>query len=171
MPSNPVSDAQPQAVPKASAATLQVLEAAERADLPFDFRQMAQPPATLAEVAAFCECNPDSIARTILFKGKTSRKPVLLIMSGEHRVDEKILAGLVGDVLEKADADFVLRVTGYVMGGVPPIGIVNRITVLMDNRLTMFQNIWAPAGTPDAFIMAPTRALARAAAARIVQLS
>lgn len=171
MLSDPAPDAQSLTIPKISAANFRVLEAAKNADLPVEYRHLTHPLSTLAEAAEFLGCPPDSIARTVLFRGKTSRKPVLLILSGEHRIDEKILAGLVGEVLEKADADFVLRATGFAMGGVPPIGIANRITTLVDSRLTMFQSIWCPAGTTDAFFMVSARALARAAAARIVQLS
>ncbi len=62
------------------------------------------------------------IVKSLIFKTKTSNKPVLVLASGSNRVNEKAIEALVGETIGKADADFVRDGTGFAIGGVPPIG-------------------------------------------------
>jgi prolyl-tRNA editing enzyme YbaK/EbsC (Cys-tRNA(Pro) deacylase) len=90
------------------------------------------------------------IAKSLIFKGKSSQKPILIIASGANRVNEKRVKEYAGEKLEKADAEFVLEHTGFAIGGVPPVGHINPITTLIDEDLTQYSEIWAAAGTPHA---------------------
>jgi prolyl-tRNA editing enzyme YbaK/EbsC (Cys-tRNA(Pro) deacylase) len=77
-------------------------------------------------------------------------EPVLVLVSGPNRAHEKHLGQLLGGTLAKAGADFVREVTGYVIGGVPPVGHKNPIRTYIDEDLLQYDVIWAAAGTPNA---------------------
>lgn len=105
---------------------------------------------TSAEAAAAIGCTVAEIAKSIIFRAKPSQRAVLVIASGVNRVDEKKVAALIGEGLGKADAEFVRSRTGFVIGGVPPLGHDTPPAVLIDEDLLKLSNIWAAAGTPHA---------------------
>jgi prolyl-tRNA editing enzyme YbaK/EbsC (Cys-tRNA(Pro) deacylase) len=74
----------------------------------------------------------------------------MVIASGPNRVNEKVIEALIGEAIGKADADFVRQRTGFVIGGVPPVGHTERIETFIDNDLLQYPEIWAAAGTPHA---------------------
>jgi prolyl-tRNA editing enzyme YbaK/EbsC (Cys-tRNA(Pro) deacylase) len=75
---------------------------------------------------------------------------VLVVASGDKRVDEKKAAAAIGEKIGRANADFVREATGFAIGGVPPVGHARPPIVLIDETLLRFDNIWAAAGTPNA---------------------
>ncbi len=87
------------------------------------------------------------IAKSIIFRRKSDDVAVLVITSGDRRVDEKKVAALVGP-LGRADAEFVKTKTGYSIGGVPPIAHATPSITLIDEDLFRFDDIWAAAGHP-----------------------
>lgn len=89
------------------------------------------------------------IAKSIIFRRKSDGAAVLVITSGDRRVDEKKVAALVG-ALGRADADFVKAQTGFSIGGVAPLGHVVPPVALIDRELFRFAEIWAAAGHPHA---------------------
>jgi len=105
---------------------------------------------TAADAAAAIGCTVPQIAKSIIFRTVQGDLPVLVIASGANRVDEKIVAQLVGQRIRRADADFVRAVTGFAIGGVPPIGHLTPPLVLIDETLLTFDEIWAAAGAPSA---------------------
>jgi len=105
---------------------------------------------TSAEAAAAIGCEVGQIAKSVIFKGKQSGKAILVIASGANRVDEKKLRALLGQKVDKPDADFVRAQTGFVIGGVPPLGHAQPLETLIDDTLLTFDSIWAAAGTPNA---------------------
>jgi prolyl-tRNA editing enzyme YbaK/EbsC (Cys-tRNA(Pro) deacylase) len=105
---------------------------------------------TSAEAAAAIGCEVGQIAKSVIFKGKQSGKAILVIASGANRVDEKKLRALLGEKVDKPDADFVRAQTGFVIGGVPPLGHAQPLETLIDETLLTFDSIWAAAGTPNA---------------------
>ena len=93
------------------------------------------------------------IAKSIIFKRKPDATAVLVVTSGDLRVDEKKVQALVcadGQKLGRADADFVREATGYAIGGVPPVAHAKPGVVLIDAQLARFEVIWAAAGHPHA---------------------
>jgi len=90
------------------------------------------------------------IAKSIVFRTAIGKKPLLVIAGGDHRINEKNLAEIIGEAVEKADADFVREKTGFSIGGVPPIGHAVPMPVIMDETLLNFPEIWAAAGNPHA---------------------
>ncbi|MBX3655038.1 MAG: YbaK/EbsC family protein [Ramlibacter sp.] len=95
------------------------------------------------------------IAKSIIFRRKSDDVAVLVIASGDRRVDEKKVEALVGKT-GRADADFVRARTGYAIGGVPPLAHATPPVTLIDRELFRFEEIWAAAGHPHSvFRMAP----------------
>jgi prolyl-tRNA editing enzyme YbaK/EbsC (Cys-tRNA(Pro) deacylase) len=105
---------------------------------------------TAADAAAAIGCDVAQIAKSLIFRGGTSGRAVLIIASGVDRVDEKKAAAAVGEPIDRADADFVREATGFAIGGVPPVGHKNPPIVLIEQSVMQFAEIWAAAGTPNA---------------------
>ncbi len=103
-----------------------------------------------AEAAQAIGCQVAQIAKSLIFRGQTSNRPILVIASGANRVNESRVVETVGEPLGKADADFVRQRTGYAIGGVPPIGHTESLLTLVDEDLLTYDEIWAAAGTPHA---------------------
>jgi prolyl-tRNA editing enzyme YbaK/EbsC (Cys-tRNA(Pro) deacylase) len=105
---------------------------------------------TAADAAAAIGCTVAQIAKSLVFRGAGSNRPVLVVASGVNRVDEAKVAAAVGEPIARADADFVREATGFAIGGVPPVGHKETPNVLIDESLMAFGEIWAAAGTPNA---------------------
>ena len=93
------------------------------------------------------------IAKSIIFRRKSDDAAVLVITSGDKRVDEAKVQALVcvGTAkLSRADADFVKSKTGFTIGGVAPVAHLSPPVTLLDKELFRFQTIWAAAGHPHA---------------------
>ena len=104
---------------------------------------------TSEDAAAAIGCTVAEIAKSLIFKSAQGR-PVLVIASGVNRVDERKVQALLGGKIGRADADFVRNMTGYAIGGVPPIGHATPPIVVIDRELERFAAVWAAAGTPNA---------------------
>ncbi len=89
------------------------------------------------------------IAKSIIFRRKSDDAAVLVITSGDRRVDEKKVDALVGKT-GRADAEFVKARTGFTIGGVSPVAHATKPVVLIDRELFRFDEIWAAAGHPHA---------------------
>ena len=85
------------------------------------------------------------IAKSVIFKRKEDGVAVLVVTSGDRRVDEKKVSALVGKV-GRADADFVKAQTGFAIGGVSPVAHLNPSVTLLDQDLWRFEVVWAAAG-------------------------
>jgi len=112
--------------------------------------ELPQSTRTSAEAAAAVGCTVGQIAKSIVFRAARSQRPVLVLTSGVNRVSESAVAVLVGEPLAKADADFVRARTGFVIGGVPPVGHAESLITFIDEDLLQYVEIWAAAGTPNA---------------------
>ena len=110
---------------------------------------------TSEEAAAAVGCSLAEIAKSLIFQAAEGRA-VLVIASGMNRVDEKKVQALLGQRIERASPDFVREATGFVVGGVPPVGHASPSIVLIDRDLERFPFVWAAGGTPNAvFRIAP----------------
>jgi prolyl-tRNA editing enzyme YbaK/EbsC (Cys-tRNA(Pro) deacylase) len=103
---------------------------------------------TAADAAAAVGCRVDQIVKSLVFRLRDSGRALLIETSGVNRVDEKKVAALVGEKLERADADFVRIETGFAIGGVAPIGHIKPILTLIDEDLLQWEAIWAAGGHP-----------------------
>jgi len=113
---------------------------------------------TSAEAAERVGVSIGQIAKSLVFKAKNSGKAVLVIASGSNRVDEKKIAALLGEKIGRADPEFAREATGFVIGGIPPLGHIQELPTFLDEDLFQYQIIWAAAGTPNAvFELTPTQ--------------
>jgi len=133
---------------KASAQRVQAVLAARGFD--FQVREFPQSTRTAAEAAAAIGCTVAQIAKSLVFRGRDSDRPVLVIASGANRVDEASVAAVIGEKIARADADYVRARTGFAIGGVPPVGHLEMPQVVIDRDLLALPEIWAAAGTPNA---------------------
>jgi len=109
-----------------------------------------------AEAAAAVGCDVAQIAKSMLFRAVDGRG-VLVVASGANRVDEKKVAALIGCKISRADAAFV-EASGFVPGGVAPVGHAVPPVVVLDRDLEAHATIWAAAGSPNAvFALTPAQ--------------
>ena len=152
-------------------AALKVREAAGRLGLAIAVREMPQSTRTAEEAAAACGCGVAQIVKSLVFAGKSSGAPYLLLVSGKNRVDEKGVAAAVGEALTRPDAETVRDWTGFSIGGIPPFGHATPMPVFVDEDLLRFDTVWAAAGTPSAVFPAEPKALAQAIGAKVIRVS
>ncbi len=126
---------------------------------------------TAVEAAQAVGCNVAQIVKSLVFKTKHSEKPILVLASGANRVNEKAIEALIGEPLGKADAEFVRQQTGFVIGGVPPLGHIQPILTFIDQDLFQFEEIWAAAGTPNAVFKLTPQALPEMTNGEIIKIT
>ena len=129
-------------------AALRMSQILRDAGIDTDVVEFERPTRTSAEAAAAIGCSVAEIAKSIVFRGKTSGQAVVVVTSGDNRVSEAKVAAKLGEPLARADADFVRTATGYAIGGVAPIGHPQPVKLLLDEDLRRFEAVWAAGGTP-----------------------
>lgn len=105
---------------------------------------------TAQDAAQSIGCKIEQIVKSLIFKTKYTNTPILVLASGPNRVNESIIESIVGEKIVKADADFTREVTGFAIGGIPPVGHKQQIKTLIDQDLLKYEELWAAAGTPNA---------------------
>jgi prolyl-tRNA editing enzyme YbaK/EbsC (Cys-tRNA(Pro) deacylase) len=104
---------------------------------------------TAADAAAAIGCPVGAIVKSLVFMA--GGRPLLVLMSGDHRVDMALLAAAAGvEEVRRATLDEAKEHTGYAAGGTPPIGHPTPLPVFADRTLLRFDPVWAAAGTPTA---------------------
>ena len=111
---------------------------------------------TAADAARAVGCSVGQIVKSLVFIAAGA--PIVALVSGANRVDERRLGAVAGEPLVKADAETARSATGYSIGGVPPFGHATEVPVFMDRDLLGYEVVWAAAGRPDSiFEIAPAR--------------
>jgi prolyl-tRNA editing enzyme YbaK/EbsC (Cys-tRNA(Pro) deacylase) len=154
-----------------SASARKVADAARAAGLAVTVIERAESTRTAEEAAAACGCGVAQIVKSLVFRGATSGKPYLMLVSGTNRLNEKGVASVLGESLARPDAAYVREVTGYAIGGIPPLGHASAMQVFIDRDLLGFDVVWAAAGTPRAVFAVAPGALADAIGARIITVT
>jgi prolyl-tRNA editing enzyme YbaK/EbsC (Cys-tRNA(Pro) deacylase) len=154
----------------AGSAAARVQEALDRLGLGGEVREMRETTRSAAEAAAAVGCTVGQIAKSLVFRGAKSARPVLVIASGAHRVDEALVAAALGEPVLKADADFVRRRTGFAIGGVAPVGLTEPCPTLIDEELFGHAEIWAAAGTPHRVFRLTPQELQRITGGRVARI-
>ncbi len=125
---------------------------------------------TAQEAADRAGCALGQIVKSLVFRGKTSGKPILVLTSGANRVDEKRIAEYTGESIGRAEADFVRSVTGFAIGGIPPIGHQQKMQTYLDEDFLQYPMVWAAAGTPNAIFELKTDDLRKMTDAQVVKV-
>ena len=124
---------------------------------------------TAPEAAEAVGCEVGAIAKSLLFMA--DGEPVLVVCAGDRRVNTAVLATILGAATVKmASADDVRAITGYAIGGVPPLGHTRRLRTLMDTSLLRWPVVYAAAGAHDALFPADPKRLMEVSGATSVDV-
>jgi len=148
-----------------------VADAARALGLSVEIVEFAETTRTAQDAAHAIGCQVAQIVKSLLFI--VDGQPVMALVSGINRLDERKLATLRGvgrKQVERADADTAKAATGFSIGGVPPFGHTSRLPVYVDEDLTHFDVVWAAAGTPFAVFAITPEELVRASQASVADL-
>lgn len=141
------------ALPEAVARVQTLLERLHHPHLPV---MLAKPARTSQEAADALGIEVGQVAKSVIFRREIDATAVLVVTAGDQRVNEAKVAQLIGPIA-RADATFVKTQTGYVIGGVSPIGHAQPVMTLLDASLQRFGVLWAAAGHPNAvFKLSPS---------------
>jgi prolyl-tRNA editing enzyme YbaK/EbsC (Cys-tRNA(Pro) deacylase) len=147
-----------------------VQDALERLGLSLQVVELPGSTRTAQEAAQAIGVEVGQIVKSLVFKGKRSQRPILVIASGSNRVQEGKIEALISEPLGKADADFVRDHTGFVIGGVPPLGHSEAIETFIDEDLLKYHEVWAAAGTPHAVFRLDPKDLKLMTAGRVIAI-
>jgi prolyl-tRNA editing enzyme YbaK/EbsC (Cys-tRNA(Pro) deacylase) len=139
--------------------------------LPAEIVRLEDSTRTAPEAAAAVGCELGAIVKSLVFRGTASGKPLLALVSGDNRADESLVADVFGETIERPDAAYVREVTGYSIGGIPPVGHPGPVRVVLDEDLFRFDTVWAAAGNPHAVFPVAPAALAQATGAQVTRLA
>ena len=131
-----------------SAGVVRVRKALEEAGLASEIVELPGAARTAKQAADFLGCEVGQIANSLVFRGPKSDEALLVMSSGAKRVDLQKLARVVGEPVSKADAAFVRLHTGFVIGGVAPVGHLSRLRTFVEGSLAAYDDLWAAAGHP-----------------------
>lgn len=139
-----------------------------------EIRTFETPTRSAEEAAATLGCAVAQIVKSLIFKTSDSARPVLVLVSGANQVDEpmlglRIAGDIGGEKLARADAAYVRAVTGFAIGGVPPMGHeIAPHCVVLDEDLMAQPTLWAAAGAPNAVFEITPAELDRITGARVL---
>jgi prolyl-tRNA editing enzyme YbaK/EbsC (Cys-tRNA(Pro) deacylase) len=157
-------------------AVRRVLEAALRKGVTLDVRSFDESTHTAQEAASAVGAELGQIVKSLVFVAAHEERglePIVCLVSGPNRVDLARLAAVTGEAdIRRATAREAHQLTGFVIGGIPPIGWDGPVRVIMDPDLGRYQTVWAAAGLPTAVFEVPPgtlRILANAVVAPITE--
>jgi prolyl-tRNA editing enzyme YbaK/EbsC (Cys-tRNA(Pro) deacylase) len=152
-----------------------VLAAAERKGIALEVVTFDESTHTAAEAAAAVGAELGQIVKSLVFVAPSDAglEPILCLVSGPNRVDVARLAAVTGERdIRRATAREANELTGFVIGGIPPVGFERAIRAVMDPDLGRYTTVWAAAGLPTAVFEVPPgtlRMLANATVAPITE--
>jgi prolyl-tRNA editing enzyme YbaK/EbsC (Cys-tRNA(Pro) deacylase) len=152
-----------------------VLDAAARKGVSLEVTNFSESTHTAAEAAAAVGAELGQIVKSLVFVVPSDEgpEPLLCLVSGPNRVDLAQLAAVTGaSDLRRATAREAHDLTGFTIGGIPPIGHLRPTRVIMDPDLGRYPVVWAAAGLPTAVFPVPPgtlRVLANATVAPITE--
>ncbi len=104
-----------------SRAVARVQQALLKKGLAIEIKEFSESTRTANEAAAVIGCDVAQIIKSLLFRTVATNQPILILVSGKNRVNERLMEAIVGEKMVKADADFTREVTGFAIGGIPPL--------------------------------------------------
>jgi prolyl-tRNA editing enzyme YbaK/EbsC (Cys-tRNA(Pro) deacylase) len=158
-------------------AVQRVLEAAIRKGVTLEVTSFSESTHTAEEAAAAVGAELGQIVKSLVFVAPLESgglEPILCLVSGSNRVDVARLAAVASEPdIRRASAREANELTGFVIGGIPPIGHTRPLRVIMDPDLGRYEVVWASAGLPTAVFPVPPatlRILANAMVAPITEM-
>jgi prolyl-tRNA editing enzyme YbaK/EbsC (Cys-tRNA(Pro) deacylase) len=139
--------------------------------LTFEVIELAASTRTAQEAAETIGCEVAQIVKSLLFRTTSSNQAVLILASGVNRVNEKNIEQYMDEKIVKADADFAREITGFAIGGIPPIGHKKVIEHrFIDEDLLNFKTLWAAAGTPNAVFSLQSQDLLKIIQGKVISI-
>ena len=155
------------------AAVQRVVDAAARKGVTLDIHVFPEGTHTAEDAARAVGAEIGQIVKSLVFAVPVSdgHRPVLCLVSGPNRVDLARLAAVVGEPdVRRATAAEAKELTGFTIGGIPPIGHASGLRVVMDPDLGRFQTVWAAAGTATTVFPVAPRTLLMLANANVAPI-
>jgi prolyl-tRNA editing enzyme YbaK/EbsC (Cys-tRNA(Pro) deacylase) len=153
-----------------SSATERVRTALAERDLFVEIIEFPESTRTAVEAARAVGATVGQIVKSLVFVA--DGQPVLALASGAHRVDpDKLARAAAASRVEKATAETTRSVTGFSIGGVPPVGHLTALRVFVDEALLRHRIVYAAAGTPHAVFAVEPQALVRVTQGEIADLA
>lgn len=126
---------------------------------------------TAAAAAEAVGCTPAQIVKSLVFQRATSGAPVLVVASGANRVSEAKLEALLGEPVKMGPPKFVREVTGFAIGGIPPVGHARKLDTVVDAHLMTLDGLWAAAGHPNSLFALTPDELVRMTVGRVAEVA
>ena len=123
---------------------------------------------TSASAAEHLGCEVAQIAKSIVLKAEN---PILVILSGDMRVDLKKLSEVIGEKAKLASPEYVLEEVGFIIGGVPPMGFDRLVQVLMDKSVERFSEVFSSGGSRESILRIKVDELKNATKCELVDVS
>jgi len=147
----------------------QVAAAAAASGLDVEVRAFPEGTRTADDAAAAIGCDVAQIVKSLVFV--VDGEPVVALVGGADRLDEQKLAVAAGgETVRRAGAAEVRDVTGFAVGGVPPLGHATALRCFVDDALLTHDVVWAAAGTPTHVFASAPGALVEAAGAEVATI-
>jgi prolyl-tRNA editing enzyme YbaK/EbsC (Cys-tRNA(Pro) deacylase) len=108
--------------------------------------QLERTARSAAEAAEALGVRVEQIVKSLVFRGRETGRPVLVLAGGANRVNEARISDFFSEPVEMADAGYVREKTGFSIGGVPPVGHAERPVTFVDEDLLLEEEVWAAAG-------------------------
>ena len=139
--------------------------------LQFEVVELNASTRTANDAAMTIGCQVGQIVKSLFFRTSETQRPILVLASGKNRVSEEVIQKNIGEKISKADADFAREITGFAIGGIPPLGHKNPISfVYIDEDLLQYETLWAAAGTPYAVFSLPATELQKITGGKILSV-
>jgi len=149
-----------------------VQEVLNRAGLDCKVVELPSSTKTATDAAKSIGCTVSQIVKSLIFRTKVTTRPVLILASGSNRVSEQHIELHIGEEITKADPEFIRKITGFAIGGIPPLGHTQTIDlVFMDEDLLNLDEVWAAAGTPNAVFCIKSKDLMNVTHSKVISLS
>jgi prolyl-tRNA editing enzyme YbaK/EbsC (Cys-tRNA(Pro) deacylase) len=145
-----------------------VIDALRAAGLDVEIRELSASTRTAEEAAAAVGTTVPRIVKSLVFLADDA--PIVALVSGSNRLDTDRLGAALGRTIARADAATVRAATGFAIGGVPPLGHVTPLEIVVDRDLLQYDEVWAAAGTPHAVFPIAPDALVGATGGRVIDL-
>ncbi len=155
---------------KLSTSAQRVQDALKAHELDCEVAELPQSTRSAKEAAEAVGCSVAQIAKSIVFKSKETGRPVLVIASGPNRINEETISSLVSEPVKMASPDFVKSKTGFSIGGVAPVGHLEKPEIFIDEDLFKHKEIWAAAGTPHAVFRLTPKDLVDITGGRVISV-
>jgi len=143
-----------------SKSAARVQEILTQSEIPLEIVKFETTTHTADQAAQTIGCDVAQILKSLVFIKKPSMELFLIAASGKNRVNTKTLKQYFGEKITPADPQDVFEKTGYMVGGVPPIGHKEKLLTIIDSDLFEYDALWASGGSEyEVFKITPKQLL------------